>query len=323
MHIVILHDEVRDDATKDELDTLVQAEMVKKHLLSLGHTVSKASFSLNFHASLQKIRSQNADLVFNLVESLAGRGDLIHVAPTFLDIAKIRFTGCSSTAIFSTSNKLEAKRILSEFAIPTPAWHTAESLPHGDHSAQQKFIVKSVWEHASIGLNDNSVVENANEARRLLEEKNKNSLFFAEGFIEGREFNVGILQGPRGPIVLPMAEIVFKNFPKDKPQIVGYDAKWNENSFEYQNTVREFCTGVSDEPLRNNLAELSLRCWKAFELSGYARVDFRVDCNGVPYVLEVNANPCISPDSGFVAAAARAGISERDVTEFIVAAAFA
>jgi D-alanine-D-alanine ligase len=57
------------------------------------------------------------------------------------------------------------------------------------------------------------------------------------------------------------------------------------------------------------LAYLARECWHGFGLRGYARVDFRVDQEGNPWILEINANPCLSPDAGFAAALERAGIS--------------
>jgi D-alanine-D-alanine ligase len=105
--------------------------------------------------------------------------------------------------------------------------------------------------------------------------------------------------------VLPVAEIRFDAFPADKPRIVGYAAKWDADSFEYRNTPRTF----SVEPdLAALVGRLALDCWDVFRLDGYARVDFRVDDRGMPWVLEVNANPCLSPDAGFAAALAAAGI---------------
>jgi D-alanine-D-alanine ligase len=130
---------------------------------------------------------------------------------------------------------------------------------------------------------------------------------FAERFIDGREFNLSILAGVQGPQVLPPAEIRF-DFPPGRKRIVDYRAKWDEESLEYRATRRSFEFAPDDAPLLERLESLALRCWRLFELKGYARVDFRVDGEGNPFVLEINANPCISPDSGFVAAAARAGI---------------
>ncbi len=114
------------------------------------------------------------------------------------------------------------------------------------------------------------------------------------------------------------AEIRFLGYPQEKPRFVGYNAKWDESSFEYRSTPRSFDFGPEDAPLLADLARLSAECWEIFGLRGYARVDFRVDAGGRPWVLEVNTNPCLSPDAGFMAAAGRAGLSGDDVVRRIV-----
>ena len=125
---------------------------------------------------------------------------------------------------------------------------------------------------------------------------------FIEEYIDGREFNISLIGTSNAPLILPYAEIKFLNFPPEKSKIVGYDAKWDKNSFEYQNTVRSFEFNKTDQSLLDNLKYLALKCWEVFRIDGYARVDFRVDSKGIPYILEINVNPCISPDSGFFAA---------------------
>jgi D-alanine-D-alanine ligase len=145
--------------------------------------------------------------------------------------------------------------------------------------------------------------------------------WFAERFIEGREFNIAVL-GPRGrPRILPMAEMTFADWPAGKPRIVGYEAKWEEGSPGYNHTVRRF--GVErDEPvLAAKIRHACETVWAAFDLCGFVRVDFRVDAAGTPFVLEINANPCISPDAGFAAAAEEAGMRYEDLIEAIVQAA--
>ena len=108
------------------------------------------------------------------------------------------------------------------------------------------------------------------------------------------------------------------DYPQGKPRFVGYNAKWDESSFEYTRTPRCFDFPPEDASLLAELQRLSLRCWDVFGLRGYARVDFRVDADGRPWVLEVNTNPCLSPDAGFMAAAARAGLSCSDAVRRIV-----
>jgi D-alanine-D-alanine ligase len=108
--------------------------------------------------------------------------------------------------------------------------------------------------------------------------------------------------------VLPPAEIDFSAFAPGKPRIVGYRAKWAEDSDEYRQTPRRFDFPASDRTLLDRLSDLARACWNEFDLRGYARVDFRVDREGRPWILEINANPCLSPDAGFAAALQQAGI---------------
>jgi D-alanine-D-alanine ligase len=167
-----------------------------------------------------------------------------------------------------------------------------------------------VWEEASVGIDDASVVRDPAALAGELARRARayGGEWFAESYVEGREFNVSLLDGPGGAEVLPPAEIDFVDFPEGKPRMVGYRAKWDDDSFEFHHTPRRFDFPASDTALLARLAEVARRSWQVFGLRGYARVDFRVDGAGTPWVLEINANPCLSPDSGFVAAAERAGL---------------
>jgi D-alanine-D-alanine ligase len=160
------------------------------------------------------------------------------------------------------------------------------------------------------------VDELRDEIRKRLEEIGAEG--FAERYIDGREFNISILAGNDGPEVLPPAEIEFVGYSADKPRIVGYKAKWDEKTVEYRNTPRRFGFGMPDRPLLRALKGNALRCWDLFQLRGYARVDYRVDRNGTPWILEINSNPCLSPDSGFTAATGEAGLRYEEVIRRII-----
>ncbi|MBU1233993.1 MAG: D-alanine--D-alanine ligase, partial [Proteobacteria bacterium] len=118
-----------------------------------------------------------------------------------------------------------------------------------------------------------------------------------------------LLANNNEPEVLPVAEILFDDFSSRMPRIVDYSAKWDETSFAYRHTPRCFDFKEEDSLLLEKLVEISKQCWHLFKLNGYARVDFRVDHDGRPWILEVNSNPCLSPDAGFAAALERAGLS--------------
>lgn len=318
---VVMHGAVNPMAPPDEQDVLVEVAAIADALTTLGYQPVTLPLTLDLDGARTVIERLKPAFVFNLVEAIGGQGRLIHLATALLDSIAVPYTGCRTEAMFLTSNKPLAKRMMAQAGIETPAWIDPDRLGGTRVSFAGPYIVKSVWEHASIGLDEESIVA---DPRRLGEvaRKRRRTLggeWFAEAYIEGREFNVSVVAGPRGPEVLPLAEMRFIAFPPEKPRIVDYAAKWDEQSFEYANTVRSFDLQPGDGALVAGIAERVKDCWRLFGLSGYARVDFRVDAAGTPYVLEVNANPCISPDGGLVAAASRAGLSQVDLVARIVA----
>lgn len=294
--VVVLHDAAAAAGAADAADVLVEAEHVSRGLESLGYDPVIVRASLDLESLEARLRSLGPRMAFNLVESLAGRGDLIYVVPALLESLQMPFTGCSALAQWRTSNKLAAKRRLGASGIATPGLFVSGEI----NPARGPWIVKSVWEHASLGLGDDSVVADGRAVSAVSErrEREHGGQWFAERFVPGRELNVAILGGAAEPTVLPVAEIRFEGFPAGKPRIVGYAAKWEPTSPEYSGTARSFAV---EPELGARAAKIALECWDLFELTGYARVDFRVDDRGRLWVLEVNANPCLSPDAGFAA----------------------
>jgi len=318
--VVVLIPAIAADASADEQDALVQAEAVSGALVELGYRPVTLGVSLDLADVRRRLQAAQPSFVFNLVESLAGQGRLIHVVPALLDALGIAYTGCSAEAQFLSSNKLLAKRVMRSAGMPTPPWIEPGAAITVDPGAGP-WIVKSVWEHASIGIDASAIVADAAamDAAIAARVSRYGGDWFAEAYIDGREFNLALLAGRDGPMVLPPAEMHFVNFPAGKPRIVDYAAKWHPASFEFNNTVRGFDFPAGDTALLARISDLARACWHRFELTGYARVDFRIDGTGKPWVLEVNANPCISPDAGFTAAAARAGLSFAEVVKRICA----
>ena len=319
--VAIMLDDLGPDAGADAADTLLQAETVEAALAALHFNAVRQPVSLDLSAARRRLAEIQPVFVFNLVESLAGTGRLLHLVPGMLEVIGMPFTGSGAEAVYVTNTKPLSKRLLAAAGIATPAWQDAAEAGRAPPPGTGPWIVKSVAEHASIGLDDEAVVRD-HAALPALIGKRRRSIggdWFVEQFIEGREFNVAVLAGAGGPEVLPIAEMCFVNFPPGKPRIVDYAAKWQADSFGYNNTPRNFDLPAADAPLLATLREIALACWRLFGLHGYARVDFRVDAAGKAWVLEVNANPCISPDAGFAAAAARRNLSSTDIVARIIA----
>lgn len=331
MTVAIVYGRVAEDAPEDEQDVLAQAQEVRQSLGKLGHQTFDLPVSLDLQASAEELSRRRPQVAFNITDTVNGRGSLIHLAPSLLDSLGIRYTGAPFEAILLTSNKLLAKRTLAAAWIPTPAWTTARAAMGGSAPFGPPFIIKSVWEHASIGMDDSAVASDRDGLCAELHRRRAREAaasrgdpidgLFVEAFVDGREFNLALLAraGSREPDVLPPAEIDFAGYPEGKPRVVGYKAKWETGSFEYGNTPRRFDYPAQDARLVSELRRLALACWDLFGLRGYARVDFRVGRDGRPWVLEVNTNPCLSADAGFMAAAARAGLTREEVVGRILA----
>jgi D-alanine-D-alanine ligase len=321
--VAVIHGAVADSAAADERDVLVQADLVRRSLQSLGYRTIDLPVTLNLQGASEVLRAERPVFAFNLAETIDGKGSMIHLVPLLLEGLGIPYTGAPSEAILLTSHKVLGKKMLRAAGIDTPPWTTAAAAGASAPSFPSPWIVKSVWEHASVGLEDGSVAGDhsslVKEIRRRCSAERIDHLF-VEGYVEGREFNLALLAGgpDGGPENLPPAEILFLGYPEGKPRMVGYRAKWDEGSFEFGNTPRRFDFPSEDRQLLQALTAISRDCWQALGLQGYARVDFRVDGAGRPWVLEINTNPCLSPDAGFMAAADRAGLSVEDVVRRIV-----
>jgi len=322
MKVAVLHDRVPENATEDQRDVLIEIETVSKALRNLGYEPVNVTFTLNIEKVIKTLRAVKPAFVFNLVESVEGQGQMIHIAPSILDYCKIPYTGAGTDAIYITSNKLLTKRLFASSHILTPPWVSAENFDDKAVEPETSYIIKSLWEHASVGLDEDSIVhiKNAAQLRRELNRRKKAlGNCYAEAYIEGREFNLSLLAEKGGPEVLPPAEIIFDNYPPGKKRIVGYRAKWVADSFEFKHTPRTFDFPKEDTPLLKKMIKISRKCWDIFGLRGYARVDFRVDNTGNPWALEINVNPCISPDGGFFEATEQAGLCFDKVIERIIA----
>jgi D-alanine-D-alanine ligase len=338
MRIVVLHNDVSADTAPSDLDVLQQRDAVLAALRELGHAAEAWSCTLDLSVTKRSLEAQPPDMVFNLVESLDGTDRLMPAAPLLLDALQLPYTGVPTRALLITGGKLSTKQCLRHAGLPTAPWFTSaagtwqglpwpeasvtEAEPAHDTQRLSPLIVKAVWEHASFQMDDAAVVSPRNSAElgELLRarEHTTGQPYFAEPFVDGREFNLSVLASERGPEVLPPAEIDFGEYPADKPRIVGYQAKWDEQSFEYHHTPRRFDFPSADRNLLAELIRLAQDCWKQFGLRGYARVDFRVDRDGRPWILEVNSNPCLSLDAGFAAAVQRAGMTYHQAIDRIL-----
>ena len=256
---------------------------------------------------LEKIRSAKADLVFNLCEEFLGRTRLEMNIAALLELLDIRFTGSSALVLGLSQDKGKTKSILAHGGIPTPAYCVWQ--PGKDRllsGLRFPLIIKPLLEDASLGIDNDAYIPDEKTLKQQVQKVHQGyGPVLVEEYIEGRELNVSIL-GNNKPQVLPISEIDFSSMPPGLPRICSYAAKWVENSREFSSTVPRCPTSLPPK-VEEEVKRVSLEAYRIMDCRDYARVDIRLSAEGTPYVLEINANPDISPDAGMTRSAKTAG----------------
>jgi D-alanine-D-alanine ligase len=315
------------DATWRESDAGVADEVlaVQQALVAQGCAVRLAAVHTLQDAAIA-IAAGPEQVVFNLVEALAGDPSDYCQIPVLCKAAGRVYTGNPAACQVLCLDKSVAKQVLRDQGIPVPSSVTIAPSQDWRTVILPDFpvIVKPVRTDASEGIEGDAVVlmPDRGHVGRLIERIHRNfkQAAMVEQYLDGREINVALLQDGDAVRVLPAAEIKFLDYPAGKPRIVDYAAKWRKDTFEYSHTVR---TIPADLPADTAaiIARIAEDAWRAMGCRGYARVDFRLDHEGYPFVLEVNPNPDISPDSGFAAALEAAGIPYTGFAAMVLRAA--
>lgn len=293
---------------ESSLDVMVQVEAISAALSELGQPHVTIPFDRDLAAFVTRLRREAVDIVFNLCESVDDDPLLVGHPAAVLELLGVPFTGSSAMALTVSTDKVLVKRAMQAAGLPTPGFFLYEggtvTLPPG---LTFPLLMKPRWQDASIGIDQESLLRSpAGIETALAAHYASFGPLVVEEYLAGREFNVSLLGYP-DPKVLPLAEIDFTGFPADLFQIVGYRAKWDEDSPEYRATNRVFPTNLPAD-LAGELQQVAAACFHLFDLRDYGRVDLRLDGRGRVQVLELNANPCLSPDAGFPAAAAAGGL---------------
>jgi D-alanine-D-alanine ligase len=306
-----------------EIGVVEEMEDIKSALNSLGYRTTIFNVDSNFFRLIDYLRDDRPDLVFNLVESVENESaQEMNVAGVY-ELMNIPFTGAGPLALGTALNKPRVKEILAAHGIRTPRFMV---FGVKDRVAMQDgmtfpLIVKPAHEDASVGIDDCSVVYNLPDLRKRVRfiQTEYDQAALAEEYIDGRELNVAIL-GNKPPAALPISEIDFSGLTGDMHKIVSYEAKWIHGTVAYEGT-RGVCPAVLPAQLEARIKETAVRAYSLIGCRDYARVDFRLTKDGVPYVLEVNPNPDISDDAGFARSARAQGYTFAEIVGKIVESA--
>ena len=317
MKIALLFDGLSALGKAPEVQLLDAIEAVETALMDWATEVVRVPVS-NDGRWVERVRRGKFDLVFNICEGIDG--EAVHEARVIsvLELLGVPFTGSGSWTTALTLRKNVVNGLLDRTGLPVPRW---THIRRGDEITSVGFpaICKPVAEDASVGIEQRSVVRSMRALTARVE-----AMFdgwdevLVQRFIDGREVNVGIL----GEEMLPIAEIDFGDMPKGMWHIVSYRSKWETGSDEDLG-AKPNCPADLPEDLANELTQIARTAWHVVGGEGYGRCDFRIDQSGRPWLLEVNANPDISPGAGLarVAGVATVGYSQliRKVCDYALA----
>jgi D-alanine-D-alanine ligase len=256
---------------------------------------------------LGQLANPAPDVVFNLIEGFGGSsGGEAHVTG-MLELLGLAYTGCPPESQSLCHSKAKTKALLKGMGLPTAPFalvRSGEPIPRWN--GPWPAILKPEAEDASLGIDQSSVARSAEaivEGVARLRVSHGGDVLI-EAYLPGREFNVGVLALPE-PEALPVAEILY-NVPEDAWPILTYAAKWHEGSAE-DLASRPRCPAEIESNLADRLSFLAVEAFRATGCRDYARVDFRLDSDGLPMILEVNPNPDVGPKAGWARALKTSG----------------
>lgn len=311
MKVAVIYDATSasqaDSDLQEALDIREEAEEITDRLKSSGFEACLVGIDIPIFNSFQKLVKVKPDLVFNLCEGLGDDSTFEIYMASFLEAMKIPFTGTGPLGLGLCRDKFVTKGLLNLHRIPTPKCILIEvNQKIVRNGLEYPLIVKPVHEDGSFGIDEHSVVWEDRSLRAKVSAIHDkfNQAAMVEEYIDGREFNVSIL-GNDPFIFVQIREIRFAS--SCEPKIVSYQAKWEKESEVYQGTVSVKAEHLRSA-IRKEIMESAIRCFKIFNLRDYARVDFRLGESRIPYVIDINPNPCLSKDSGMSMAAQENGL---------------
>jgi D-alanine-D-alanine ligase len=210
--------------------------------------------------------------------------------------------------------KALAKKKLINFGVLTPKYKLVTSAYEKIKGLKYPLIIKPNKEHGSVGITEDSIVHDEVQLQKKLNEMiHQYGQMLVEEYIPGKEVSTLVI----GDKVMRVSEIIFdeKTF-EGRPKIMTYEAKWNEEGPECIGTIRK--PAKLSKKLEEKIIEDSRKAYKALGCRGYARIDFRLDENGTPYVLEVNTNPDLSRGAAVSKIAEYSGISHPQLIMMIL-----
>lgn len=317
MRIAVLGNVEREGAD-DAVDVVVP--QVVEALRENGHDVSVLAVCADPRRLIDGIERLRPELVFNLLEEFGGLAAGNIAVAGLLDLLKVPYTGVGPGEAYIGQDKALAKKILAFEGIPYPRFAVFPKdagFETGGGNLRLPLFVKPVDMDASIGIGGDAIVHDTGALMKRVVHIHETlgGAALAEEYIEGREFQVGVL-GNAEPLALPPVELDFSGMPADMPHVMDHKAKFEVGTPEYEGT-KIVVPELPDE-LRAKLQKVSVDAYRALRVRDYGRVDLRLAETGEIYVIEANASCYLEKSGEFCRAAEAAGMTYPALVQRIV-----
>ncbi len=289
-------------------------------LRKLGHEVKPIGVKSDLGVLRSAIEDWKPHIAFNLLEEFDGVSVYDQNVVSYLELLHVPYTGCNPRGLMLARDKVLAKKLFSFHRIPSPDFMV---VPQGRAVKRRKglafpLIVKSVTEEASLGISQASIVQDDDKLKERVAfiHMSVGTGALIEQYIEGREFYVGVM-GNGHVQALPMWELIMDKLPEDARRIATERVKWSR-AYQDKYGIKSGEAKNLPEGKAEEIQHLAKRVYRSLGLSGYARIDMRMDEQGKVFVLVANPNPQIAEDEDFADSAEKADYAYKDLLQELI-----
>ncbi|MBM4171656.1 MAG: ATP-grasp domain-containing protein [Ignavibacteria bacterium] len=304
----------------EEVDPIEEYKQICNALKKFNYEAYTLNIQDDLQLFMRDLEKNKPDVIFNFVELFHDQPRLEMNFTGLLELLNIPYTGATPNALGTCQNKTLTKRILDYAGIRTPKFKILKTMNDSFRTnLRYPLIVKPAWEDASVGIDNNSIVNNVTTLKKRVEYvfSSFKQPALVEEFILGRELNVAVF-GYKDPKVLPISEIDFSELPDNLHPIVSFQAKWDPMHEAYHKTI-PICPAPLNKKIQKQAEKMAIICFKTMGCRDYARVDMRLSKeDNKLYVLEVNPNPDLTEDAGFMRSSSHAGYDYATTLKMIV-----
>ncbi len=318
-HPDLLPPESRDGFSEKEAYVWKTEYDVISTLRKSGHEVFAFGEQEDLASLVKTIEEYKPDIVFNLLEEFHSNTLFAQHVVSLMELMQIPYTGCNPRGVMLAKGKDLSKKLLKHHRIPVPNFEVfgiGQKVRKPRH-LKYPVIVKSISEDASKGISQASVVESD---ERLAERVNFvheriGTAAIAEQYIDGREIYVGMIGNGRKR-VLPIWELEFSR--QSSGWLIATEKVKHDPDYQEKRGVLQGPAENLDPNVSKRIRDLVRRISTILELDGYARIDFRLTADGIPYFIEANPNPEIASEDEFAQAALYDNIEYPDLLNKIL-----